>query len=286
MGYNRQKVTMNKNIFISMVISMKNFDVLFLLSVLSFLFLTSHIETQAQQLDGYKNICIMSKGEGYGVVDIVSDFFIEKGFQVITDISNISKDRDERMATIICSYSYETKASIGTFLTMEFHNMLGEKILTLNGHSNGWSTVKHEVRKSTQKCLKSIKSYNYDSSKTPMPPTPQSNKSKWSEEKVKAYFNNNNHNNIEGIYKSIGNLYFKIAILEENGNFLSIVLDTDQKYWSKGDVNAIFKAVKPGYYSVEYYYDNYKKLDTISTIDENGILKIGDFSYMKIYPIN
>ena len=239
----------------------------------------------AQELDGYKNLCIISQGEGYGVVDIIRDFFVEKGFTVVIGKDNISQKRDERMATVICTYSYEVKSSVGTFLTIEFTNMLGGKILTLNGHANGWDTVKHEVRKSTQKALKKgIKNYSYNSEKTPMPPTPRSNYSSWQEKDIKSYLSTTK-DHLEGIYKSVGNPYFKLAILKEDEHYISMVLDTDQQYWSYGDINGIYDQVKPTYYSTTFYYDNFKKLETFSTIEESGVLKIGDFTYMKIFPI-
>ena len=240
--------------------------------------------SNAQELDGYKNLYIVSQGEGYGVVDIIRDFFIEKGFEVITNKDEISKKRDERMATVVCTYSYEVKSDVGTYLTMEFTNMLGEKVITLNGHANGWSTVKHEVRKSTQKALRSIKHYSYNPENTPMPPTPRSSYSSWSEQDIKTYLAKFT-DDFEGIYKSVGNPYFKLAILKEEGRYISIVVDTDQQYWNSGDVNGMFEYVKPNCYSTTFFYDNYKKLETFSAIDENGVLKIGDYSYIKIFPI-
>lgn len=238
----------------------------------------------AQELDGYNNLCIISKGEGYGVVDIIRDFFIEKGFEVITNKDEISKNRDERMATVICTYSYEVKSSVGTFLTIEFTNMLGEKVITINGHANGWSTLKHEVRKSTQKALRSIKHNSFNPQKTPMPPTPRSKYSSWSENDIKSYLATAK-DNFEGIYKSVGNPYFKLAILKDEDHYISLVVDTDQQYWNNGDVNGTFDYVKPNYYSTTFFYENYKKLETFSKVDETGILIIGDFSYIKIFPI-
>lgn len=252
--------------------------------LLLILLLTVPFVSQAQELDGYKNLRIVSQGEGYGVVDIIKDFFVEKGFKVITNKDEVSKKRDERMATLVCTYSYEVKSDVGTYLTIEFSNMLGEKILTLNGHANGWSTVKHEVRKSAQKALKSIKHYSYNPEKNPTPPTLNSKYSSWSEDDIKSYLTTVK-DDLEGIYKSTGSPYFKLAILKENGHYVSIIIDSDQPYWTSGDVNGIYEYVKPNCYSTSFFYENYKRLETFSNIDNNGVLKIGDYSYIRIFPL-
>ena len=90
---------------------------------------------------------------------------------------------------------------------------------------------------------------------------------------------------IEGIYKNMGGSFFKLAILKDNGKFLAIVMDTDRSNWFVGSVKVVFEELKSNFYNTSYYDDNYSRLETISEIDENGVLKIGDYSYMKIFPI-
>ena len=62
-------------------------------------------------------------------------------------------------------------------------------------------------------------------------------------------------------------------------------MDTDRSNWFVGSVKIIFEKLKDKFYNTSYYDDNYSRLETISEISVDGVLKIGDYSYMKIYPI-
>ena len=64
---------------------------------------------------------------------------------------------------------------------------------------------------------------------------------------------------------------------------------TEKSSWTdsqiKDSVKIIFEKLKDKFYNTSYYDDNYSRLETISEISVDGVLKIGDYSYMKIYPI-
>ena len=90
---------------------------------------------------------------------------------------------------------------------------------------------------------------------------------------------------VEGIYKNIGGSYFQIAILADQGKYLAIVMETDQPNWFVGSVKAIIEKLRSNYYNTSYFEDNYSKTETISELDKNGVLKMGNQSYMKLFPV-
>jgi hypothetical protein len=128
-------------------------------------------------------------------------------------------------------------------------------------------------------------SYKFDPSKTPKLPTPTTEKSSWTENQIRDYLSSDNIDVVEGIYKNMGGSYYKLAILKDNGKFLAIVMDTDRPNWFVGGVKVVLESLKDNFYNTSYYDDNYSRLETISEIDANGVLKIGNNSYMKIFPI-
>ena len=62
-------------------------------------------------------------------------------------------------------------------------------------------------------------------------------------------------------------------------------MDTDQRNWYQGDVKAVVEELKAKFYNISYYENDYKKVESIAELSEDGILKMGNNSYMKIYPM-
>ena len=128
--------------------------------------------------------------------------------------------------------------------------------------------------------------YKFDPSKTPKLPTPYTEKSSWTESQIREYLSTSRKEDVEGIYKKIGGSYFQIAILADQGQYLAIVMETDQPNWFVGSVKAIIEKLRSNYYNTTYFEDNYSKTETISELDKNGVLKIGNQSYMKLFPVS
>lgn len=255
--------------------------------VISFLFAMSSIMSFAQQLDGYNCIFLNSHTNNqWGLDDRIKSSFIEKGFKVVTSQDEISKNPNERLATLELTYSFEIKYG-GTPFNFKLVNMLGEKVFEAEGVGNTLS-AKADANRACKRALGKMEalSYNYDPSKTPKLPTPTTEKSSWTESKIKEYLSSVEIDEIEGIYKNIGGSFYKLAILEDNGRYLAIVMDTDCPNWFVGSVKIIFEKLKDKFYNTSYYNDNYSRLETISKLDADGVLKIGDYSYMKIFPIS
>lgn len=254
--------------------------------IVLFLFAMSSVMSFAQQLDGYNCIYLNSHTNNqWGLDDRIKKSFEDKGFMVVTSPEKISKKPTERLATLELTYSFEIKYG-GTPFNFKLVNMLGEKVFEAEGMGNTMS-AKADANRACKRALGKMEKlpYKYDPSQTPKLPTPTTEKSLWTEDRIKEYLLSADIDVIEGIYKNMGGSFFKLAILKDNGKFLAIVMDTDRSNWFIGSVKVVFEELKSNFYNTSYYDDNYSRLETISEIDENGVLKIGDYSYMKIFPI-
>lgn len=241
----------------------------------------------AQDLDGYKYLYLKSSREGSGIEQEIENCFVNKGFTFIKQKSSMPTKREERMATLICSWSYEVRHSVGTFVTIVINNMLGENVMTLSGHANWGFKADNELARAGKNALKIVLKcpYQFDPDKTPISQIPSSSISAWTAEQINEYLSTKELDEIEGIYKNIGSTFYKLGIIKEGNKYVAIILETDNPNWASADVKAVFEEVRKGYYSVAYYNDDCKKVEAIAELDEKGILKITDYNYMKIFPI-
>lgn len=256
--------------------------VLFILLALS-----SFISINAQDFDGYKYVFLDSKTNNiYGVDDRIIAALYDYGFKIITKAEDISKNRNERLATLILTYDYELRHGAASTFRLHLKNMIGQTILESEGAGNTLST-KGDMNRGCKRALEKItnQSYSFNPELTPKLPTPETEKSNWTEEQIKQYLSQKDLNKIEGIYKNVGGDFFKLAILKDNGKYVAIVMDTDQRNWYQGDVKAVVEELKAKFYNISYYENDYKKVESIAELSEDGILKMGNNSYMKIYPM-
>lgn len=239
----------------------------------------------AQQLDGYNTIFFNSHTNNqWGLDDRIKTSLIKKGFNVILSRDDIPSSPNERLATLELTYHFEVRYG-GTPFIFKLTNMIGEKVLEVEGVGNTLS-AKADVNRACRRALEKIEKmpYKFDPSKTPKLPTPTINKSSWTEKQIREYLSNE-INPIEGIYKNIGGTFYQIAILKEENRFYAIVMDTDQTNWSPGYVKAVFESLKTDFYNTSYFEDDYSKTETISELSNNGVLKIGNHSFMKLFPL-
>ena len=255
--------------------------------IISFLFVLLLSTTMyAQQLDGYNCIFLNSHTNNqWGLDDRIKESFMKKGFKVVLSREEIPTSPNERLATLELTYKFEIKHG-GTPFNFKLVNMLGEQVFEAEGVGNTMS-AKSDANRACKRALGKMEqlAYNYDPSKTPKLPTPNTEKSSWTENQIKSYLSSSNIDAIEGIYKNVGGSYYQLAILKDNGKYLAIVMKTDQQNWAIGYVKAVFELLRVNYYNTSYYDDNFANIETISELDVNGVLKIGNYSYMKIYPV-
>lgn len=240
----------------------------------------------AQQLDGYNCIYLNSHTNNqWGLDDRIKASFENKGFKVVTSRTDIPSAPNERLATLELTYSFEIRYG-GTPFNFKLKNMIGEQVFEAEGVGNTMS-AKADANRACNRALGKMEKmpYKFDPSKTPKLPTPDTEKSSWTESQIREYLSTSKLEDVEGIYKNIGGPYFKIAILADREKYHAIVMETDQPNWFVGSVKAIFEKLRSNYYNTSYFEDNYSKSETISELDKNGVLKIGNHSYMKLFPV-
>lgn len=254
--------------------------------VLVFLFAILPIFAMSQQLDGYNCIFLNSHTDNqWGLDDRIVETFTSKGFKVITSRDDIATTPNERLATLELTYSFEIKYG-GSPFNFKLVNMLGEQVFEAEGVGNTFS-AKADANRACRRALGKIENlkYHFDPTKTPSLPTPKTEKSSWKEEQIREYLTTQEIKEIEGIYKNVGGSFYQIAIIKEDDKYLGIVMKTDQPNWYAGSVKLILEGLKEHFYNTCFYDDKYTPVETISELEENGTLKIGDYKYMKIFPI-
>lgn len=254
--------------------------------IISLFVLLSCITANSQDFDGYKYVFLDSKTNNiYGIDDRIIATLYDYGFQVVTRAEDVPKDRNERLATLILTYDYEIRTGAASSFRLHLRNMIGQTILESEGAGNTLST-KGDMNRGCKRALEKItkQKYSFNPELTPKLPTPGTEISNWSDEKIKQYLSQKNLNAIEGIYKNVGGDFFKLAIIKDNGQYLAVVMETDQRNWYRGDVKAVVEPLKNRFYNISFYSNDYKKIESIAEFSEDGLLKIGDYSFMKIYP--
>lgn len=251
-----------------------------------FLFMTlTSVLSYAQQLDGYNLIFLNSRTNNqWGLDDRITEVFVKKGFKVIQSKDEIPLSPAERLATLELTYDFEIKYG-GSPFTFKLTNMLGEKVFEAKGMGNTLSATADANRACRRALGKMEKlTYKFDPSRTPKLPTPSTSKSSWDESKIREYLSSTKVDAIEGIYKNVGGSFYQLAILKDGTRFLAIVMKTDQTNWFNGSVKAVFETLRANYYNTSFYDDNYSDIETIAELDGNGVLKIGSFTFMRLFP--
>lgn len=239
----------------------------------------------AQELDGYNTIFLKSHTNNqWGVDDRIKEAFLNKGFNVVESEQDIPSDRQGRLAALVLTYNFEVKYG-GTPFHYDLINMLGEKVFEAEGVGNTMS-AKSDVNRACKRALSKMEKlpYLFDSLKTPKLPNPETKLSSLTNEQITEILKDVAENSIEGIYKNMNESYYKLAILKDGDKFFALVMDTDQKNWYHGDVKASFEYIRDKYYNVTYYKKDYQKVESVIQLSDDGILKIGEYMYLKVYP--
>lgn len=255
--------------------------------IILFIFAISSLMSYGQQLDGYNCIFLNSHTNNqWGLDDRIKESFERKGFRVITSQSDISRDPQKRLATLELTYSFEIRYG-GSPFNFKLTNMIGEKIFEAEGFGNTLS-AKADANRACKRALGKMEklTYTFDPSKTPKLPIPSSDKANWTEKQIINYLSRKDINIVEGIYKNIGGSFYKLAILADENKYVAIVIDTDQPNWYAGSLKAVIEHIRNKFYNICFYENNYSKTETISEIDDNGVLKIGEHSFIKVFPNN
>jgi hypothetical protein len=269
---------------------MKPFMRIFILLIL----LSSFIN-YAQEFNGYKYFIVSDLlnqkeeyiEDNYQISKLISDYFTKKN---ITVINGLEADKPRELEYNPCLglivkvhfYYYE-------YMTLDFYNYKNEKIKHIYSKkccSNGLSIFFKE--------LDNNPSYSYDEKISLCFEYPNVENHNKGEIELKAYFETNKIDPIEGIYKSYqSNSYYKLGVIKDGNFYKALVIESDYLHWKKGDVKAIFESTAAeDVFSTKYFKDDKTSIETFANL-EGGLFTIEmkgkkgeneDLKLLRIYP--
>jgi S1-C subfamily serine protease len=244
------------------------------------------MSTFAQSLDGYKYVYVPTLTYQNGGTDIwgisrmMRELFSEKGFIVLTESSNPTKDLTDNTCLLLIGSVTHTNVTYGTNeVTLTLTNCKGQTVYSNTGSAMGM-TVQDDFNKATRRAFSQIKSlsYSFKTNLTPSIEYPSVEKYDETEESLKSYLTNSNIDPIEGIYKSYQNdqlSYYKFGIIKKDGKYKAIIIESDLKQWVTGEVKSVLENTSmSGFYSVRWYMADKTSVETFGQLENGGLLSI------------
>lgn len=262
---------------------MKN--IFLIITSLFFSFIIS-AQKNINALNGYKYVYVPvlvyddGRVDIWGISDKINKAFTDKGFTVITSLERAKEiSKVDPCSIIDCTISH-TNVTVGTnSVTLTIRNCKDEIIYSNTGRAMGLS-MQDDFNKATRRAFGDIAElkYKFDPLLTPKFDNPNIEITAEKEATLKNYFDNNQIDILEGIYKSYQNDafgYYKLGIKKRSNEFIAIVIESESKIWKPGEVKAIFeKSSMQGFYSVRWYMSNKKLYETFAEITNGGILSV------------
>lgn len=257
-----------------------------LLILLLTIFVIGHLFADA--LDPY-NVVILNRATSskYGSINTqLQSCFESKGFKVYLNQSWSDVPKNEWDRALSVGWEVNPGYGIPTTVKVELYNSLGQKIATYVETGNSFS-IGADVSIAVGKITRVIRNtpYHYkeiDVDQTKFPPI------KMSEDSVKRYLTNNNIREIEGIYKTFGDNWYRFAVIKQEGKFAAFILDAENVRFKQGDIKAYFEPVKRNLYATTYIMGDKTTKEVLATI-EDDVLTIalgGDntLTALRIFP--
>mgnify|MGYP000055644124 CR=1 FL=1 len=116
------------------------------------------------------------------------------------------------------------------------------------------------------------------------------------EASLKAYFDKEKLNAIEGVYKNFNGSYYRLGIKKMGDVYCAIILDSyDKTKWKPGTVKAIFESTAvEGVFAMRWLMGDRSTKETVAQLENDAILKFkmatGEFGevvqtqFIKLYP--
>ena len=241
--------------------------------------------------DGYKYIYLpplkYQSGaiDTYGISSEAGYYFQQKGFGVLTDISDrnilFKEVIDNPCIVLGCNIEHPNPKALNNSVTLSFYNCYNQLVYKTNGSGSMGADISGDYRIAVKKALKEFRNhkYLYDSSLTPKFIYPEVEKTTETEESLRKYFSENSLEQLEGIYKSYqaeSLPYYKIGIKKRDDKFIAIIIEAeDEKIWKSGEVKAYFEpSSMKGFYSVKWYMGNKTSYETFAMMENEAILSI------------
>lgn len=273
----------------------------FLLTVLTLLF---SLAMHAQQLDGFKYVWVQTLEytdntiDKWGISAKVRDAFVNKGFVLLTNEVLERIRKTEEIQSVLKIYIDHTNVIEGVNrVTLTLTDIDDHQVMTMKGGGAALS-LQGDYNMATNNALKTLSAmkYRFDPSKSPKEYLPEVEKTDWTENKLREYYDTASEplSRLEGIYKSIvtedtGEM--RLGIFKDGFTYKAVIISSEDYRWKPGEVKAVFELAN-GTYSVSWYMGNKTKVETFGGWTSNGLLEVdlkskdaGVVDFVKIYPL-
>ena len=267
-----------------------SFSILKIICVLYFISNFTDIKAQSNisNLNGYKYALVseLKYEDGsidvWGISEVISLTLSQKGFTLLNSKAEIEnlKDNYTQVVYVFIEHSMICEGCGAKKVYLKFKNFKNEIIYKSEGSGICMVSLKCEVEKATKNALRDLYalSYSFNENLTPKIIYPEVEKTIENEQSLINYFQTNNLEEIEGIYKTYnsGSMgYYKIGIKKNNGKYYAIVIESEYSQWKTGEVKAIFEAASmKGLFSTKWFMSDKTSTETFSSLDNDGILTI------------
>ena len=252
----------------------------------------------AQDFNGFKYIIINIPNYGVDGKDInglgsdITNYLRKKDYQVIYGNDKKLFPDELRFNPCLGLFVNISHPSSPPFeVTFNFVNCKNETIKEITGKASAnFENAMNRVYKQ----FDNIEPYNYNSSLTPKIDYPEVENINKSEAELKLYYDSNELDPIEGIYKSYKmESNYKLGIIKVDDIFKAIILESDLPQWKKGDVKSVFEtSAVDEVYSAKYYLGNKTSIETFANL-EGGLITVefknpdgsdNNIRLLKLYP--
>ncbi len=273
-----------------------------ILILIAFLFAYNSL---GQTFDGFRYLHVKplvyqdGRVDTWGVCAQVEKAFEEKGFTILTqDEIQSPSSKEVVFQTITCSITHTNHPvnTVANTVNIRFSDFEGHVVYVCDGGS--WaSSFQRDMTRATDEALQGFRKmkYHFNPALTPRPSYSNVETLNWSEDKLRAYYDSNNIDAIEGIYKTApgdNSDFYRLGIIKIGYKYKAVVLESDNAIWEPGEVKAVFEPANLGLYSVSWYLGNKKKTEVFGEVDSYGILTVNltktvgvDAKFLKVYPI-
>jgi hypothetical protein len=154
------------------------------------------------------------------------------------------------------------------FSKLSFADCAGNLVTTIEKRHQGRYDG---ALKKVLKILRRLK-YSFSNAFTPNPGYPEVEKINLTEKEFIDYFDNEQLNQIEGVYKSSN---YRIAIKKFGLQYKGIIISSKYSQWKRGDVKMIIESTAAkNVFSIQYMDHKKSSIDTFGSLDKGAVLKI------------
>ena len=251
-------------------------------------------EYNLEELNKYKYVSVETlidkrrdRVDPWGVSTYTRFKLIQSGFVVIDDKKEswTEEARFNQCLVLTCDINDRTRKLGRNRVEMIFRNCHGDTLF-INRGSGYEETERDSYHKSVDLALEPLDTFqhqfNPELSLDPILPDVETNSD--SEAELKAYFDSNSSNPVEGIYAFTSEYNYRIGVKKEEDNYEGSILSSNAPYWKEYEVK-IYLEISPlgdDVFNITWLDDKKSKSETVGKIIGNTIvMEIRDGSVRK-----